>query len=285
MFPYIEAKEALKANLSYLSPGLAPYYWIVISLEFSAYSAAMQLKGVPWWTTAFIASTILIVCCAFAVAQVCDLTEQTELAQIRVARIAGVSTPFISLALCMAKTRLDSFLFIIGLLMALVQSATFLFFVRETPLQKDKSVNIPQLLIICTSLLFTSHAMLGALATREFLIGLPKEVLTGYGKEAHITAEAPWSPEVYEKERIAKLLLAEEGGPFVPGISRLLADIGDKNALRGVHRAYVNAAEYQARNLTVMIAFLASLWLVVLARTALQARSTDRERPAAVAGN
>ncbi|MDY6949547.1 MAG: hypothetical protein SXG53_28015, partial [Pseudomonadota bacterium] len=191
MFAYIEAKEALKANLTYLSPGLAPYYWIVISLEFAAYHAATQLTGLSWWTTTIVVCCILMVACAFAVAQVCDLAEQTELAQIRVARIAGVATPFLSLALCMPKTRLYGPLFLITLAMTLLQSATFLFWVRETPLQKHESVNIPQLLIICTSLLFTSHALLGALATREFLVQLPRELHTGYGIKVPATPDPP----------------------------------------------------------------------------------------------
>ena len=273
MFPYIEAKEALKANLAYLSPGLAPYYWIVISLEFAAYNAAMHLSGYPWWITVCAIFGILVVASAFAASQLCDLTEQTELAQIRVARIAGVSTPFISLALCMHRTQLGPALFVVALLMTLMQSATFLFFVRETSLQKDKSINIPQLLIICTSLLFTSHSMLGALATREFLIDLPPEVLTGFGGPAVNPTAEPWKEEMYKKERSAKLLLSEEGGLLAPGISRLLVDMDHKH---GVHRAYVEAAKYQADNLRILAALFASLWIAMVMRTTSQARASDK---------
>jgi hypothetical protein len=61
-------------------------------------------------------------------------------------------------------------------------------------------------------------------------------------------------------------------------MTRLLADIGDKVGLQGVHRAYIDAAAYQQENLGALAAFFASLWIVVLTRTALQTRSTDRQQ-------
>jgi hypothetical protein len=275
MFPYIETHEALKANLTYLTPGQAPYYWIVIALEFAGFNAATELRNGQWWATLIVVAIILLMCGALAVKQMSDLPEETSRTQVRVARIVGVSTPFLALAFTMSKLRLDTGLFVLALSMTLVQAFTFLFLVKEEPLRAGKSVNVPQLLVICTSLLFATHAVIGSLSMRQYLLDLPAEMLTGYGIPAKEAKD--WSIEMYEKQRIASRLLGSEAGPLVSGIYGVIDDVsGDKPFVRGIHRAHIDSARYQSANLQVLGAFFAALWIVVLVRTAFHARSAAR---------
>lgn len=260
MFPYIETKEALKANFSYLTPGQAPYYWILACLEFTLFKAAIELSGYIWFFTTSLLAALVMVCVARAMVQMCETQEQTEISQLRVARIVGISTALLSLAITMSRSKLETPLYLLSLAMSCIQAAVFLLLVKEEHLEQGKSANIPQLLVICTSLIFATHAATASLSTRHYLVALPEDLISGYGKSIDPTQ---WPTEYHVRDKTANFAIKEDAGPVVGGLYGVIYDAGNSS---GVHQRHVAAAEYQVINLSVLALFLGLMWIAVLCR-------------------
>lgn len=274
MFPYIEAKEALKSNFSYLTPQQAPFYWILIALSFYLYRVSIELPFDKWLVSFFVAAIFSLACVFYSLRHFVESTSEQQVSQLRIARIVGITTPFLSFAFVVSRVKLDSALFFISLGVTLFHCAVYLFAVKDKPKDSELVLNIPQVLVVCTALLFSTQATVGSLATRSYISKLPETMFFGYGKEEVDTS--PWTEDEYRTERYAKFAIKAEAGPFAGGIYGLSYDLG---AQPGIHKRYFEDARFQVLNLKLSATFEALLWSLCLIRITLYSvypiRKTD----------
>jgi hypothetical protein len=308
LFDYVDAKEALKNHFTYLTPGNAPYYWIVIGLEVFLYKSAHELSDTPWMIAASFGCFLLVVCTALAARQTCDTDAQIEKTQLRVARIVGVTIPLVSIASVMNRTKFDTALMLLSISVTLAQVITFLFFVKEKNLTKDYSINIPQLLVICSSLVFSTHTTIASLSSNVFLSDIPDDLIVDRAmneinsliveaesslkhkekdtsSDVNIDTDIKLPPtqeekeyifEKYRKNRIAKVLLDEEYSSLFIPINRITYDLGSEFSYLErikIDADYIKSAKSIIPNLRILVAFLIAVWVIILLRTVIYANS------------
>jgi hypothetical protein len=230
-------------------------------------------------------SSFLIVWCAIsALKQTCETNEQTEETQLRIARIVGIAMPLLSLVLAMNRIKLSPSLMFIALSIVIIHIVVFLFLIKEKNLYKNESINIPQLLVICSSLVFSSHAGFASMATKLKLSELPDSLVVEYSEklneyegkknkkitsiETEVFEKKPVSKEevmslhdLFKQDRIARTILDEEFGiPIIP-MNRLR---GDMAHYYGTHRAYIELSEKQIPNIKFICTFFPIVWLGIL---------------------
>lgn len=272
LFDIVETKDLVKSNIGYLTPGTAPYYWIVIALEIVLFKAAHELTSGPWFVTFACAALVLILCVSFALKDLCDTDESTQRSQVRLARIVGIVVPLVSLAIHMSRLKLDGHYLLLAVIATFSQVAIFIFLVADRDLVKGRSLNIPQALVICSSVLFLTHSLLASLAARNYLLDLPAEMIIEFeGTKKPDTSK--WTNNEYQIDRTARQILDDES-PLLLGIYKLTAELGN---LHGIHRAHIIASERQGRNLEHLLTLIAALWLVTLGRTTQHVRSLQRK--------
>lgn len=285
MFDYFDLKDALKSQFNYLTPGEAPYYFIIIGVEVFLFKAAHELTGESWFWAATVGMTLMAACLLAATFQRWDNDKNTERSHVRIARIVGIAVPLIAIAVSMTKTRHTPPLMLAAIALTFFQAFSFLFVVRERPLEKDKSINIPQLLVICSSLMFAIHFALASMSGRLYLVRLPDELVISAGERAvkvsaaasaaadylksgsDKQAEERKNNEAYERNKIAQSILDEEASiPLLPTNSIASEYIyGGKGV--AVTKLAVNTAQRQLENLKVLVSYLFVAWAIVLSRT------------------
>ncbi|MBT9609038.1 MAG: hypothetical protein WAP57_10710 [Aquabacterium commune] len=283
MFDYFDLKDALKSHFNYLTPGEAPYYFIIIGLEIFLFKAAHELDGKVWLWATVAGSLLMSACVIAALAQKWDNDKATERSQVRVGRIVGIAVPLIAIAVNMSKTKHTPALMLGAIALTFIQASAFLLLVRERPLERDKSINIPQLLVICSSLMFSIHFTLSSMSGRLFLTQLPDEIVASSGEKMVKVSEAASAAEKYDRDteevkrhdndvaykrnKIAQSILDEEAGvPLIP-VNSIAADLqlGGKGV--AISQLAVDSAKKQLANLRVLSAFLIAVWALVLTRT------------------
>ncbi|MFZ5638325.1 MAG: hypothetical protein ACOY82_17245 [Pseudomonadota bacterium] len=285
MFDYFDIKDALKSQFNYLTPGEAPYYFIVIGIEIFLYKAAHELSLSAWFWAAALGMLLMAVCLLSAIFQRWENDVDTERSHIRIARIVGVSVPLVAVAITMEKTKHTPELMVGAILVAFFQAFVFLFFVKEKPLQKGRSINIPQLIVICSSLVFSIQFSLSSMSGRFYLVSLPEAMIISAGERVVRISEAKAAAaeydamksdqealnrannEMYERNKIAQGILDEDGVmPIIPANSIASEmQFGAKGA--GVPRLAVDIARRQLGNLLILVSFLFMAWVIVLGRT------------------
>lgn len=268
LFDIVETKDLVKSNVGYLTPGTAPYYWIVIALEIVLFKAAHELTSENWYLTFGCATSVIILCVAFALKDLCDTDESTQRAQVRLARIVGIVVPLVSLALHMSRLKLDSQHLLLAVVATFSQVSIFIFLVADRDLVKGKSLNIPQALVICSSVLFLTHSLLASLAARNYLLSLPSELVIEFEGSNKLDT-SKWTINEYQIDRTARQILDDES-PLLLGIYKLTAELGN---VHGIHRAHITTSERQGKNLEQLLTLVAALWLVTLLRTTQHVRS------------
>ncbi|UDF36108.1 UNVERIFIED_ORG: hypothetical protein LHJ69_03295 [Shinella sp. XGS7] len=268
LFDIVETKDLVKSNVGYLTPGTAPYYWIVIALEIVLFKAAHELKSEAWYLTFGCAAFVAIICVFFALKDLCDTDESTQRAQVRLARVVGVVVPLVSLALHMSRLKLDGQHLLLAVIATFVQVSVFLFLVVDRDLVKGKSLNIPQALVICSSVLFLTHSLLASLAARNYLLALPSELIIEFESPKKIDT-AKWTINEYQIDRTARQILDDES-PLLLGIYKLTAELV---SFHGIHRAHIITSERQGKNLEQLLTLVVALWFVTLGRTTMHVRS------------
>lgn len=283
MFDYFDLKDALKSNFNYLTPGEAPYYFIIIGLEVFLFKAAHELDGTAWFWATLGGCLLMSACVVAALAQKWDNDNTTERSQVRVGRIVGIAVPLIAIAVNMSKTKHTPALMLGGIALTFIQAGAFLLMVRERPLERDKSINIPQLLVICSSLMFSIQFTLSSMSGRLFLTQLPDEVVTSAGEKMVKVSDAASAAEkyvrdseeekrsdnaiAYKRNKIAQSILDEESGvPLIP-VNSVQADLHYGGQGLGINQLAVESAGKQLGNLRVLASFLIALWALVLSRT------------------
>jgi len=285
MFDYFDLKDTIKSQFNYLTPGEAPYYFIIIGVEVFLYKAAHELARSSWFWAAVAGMILMAACLISAMIQRWDNDDSTERSHIRMARIVGIAVPLIAAAVSMARTKHTEELMIGAIFLTFFQAFVFLFLVRERPLEKDKSINIPQLIVICSSLMFSIQFSLSSMSGKFFLVRLPDEVVISADdrfvkiSDAESAAaeyaqskldkevESRKNNEAYERNRIAQSILDEDGAmPLIPTNS-IAAEFhfGAKGV--GVTRLAVDTAQRQLENLKLLVSFLFVAWILVLFRT------------------
>lgn len=283
MFDYFDLKDALKSHFNYLTPGEAPYYFIIIGVEIFLFKAAHELDGHVWmWATAA-GGLIMLACVLAALAQTSSNDQSTERAQVRVGRVVGISVPLIAIAVTMSKTKHTPALMLAGIALTFIQATTFLLLVKERPLVRDKSINIPQLLVICSSLMFSIHFTLSSMSGRLFISQLPPEVIASSGEKMVKVSEAASAAAqfdratdaeklhqndlAYKRNKVAQSIIDEEAGvPLIP-MNAIAADIQQGGKGLAISRLAFDSANRQLANLHVLSAYLIAVWGLVLLRT------------------
>ena len=278
MCPYIETKEALKSNFSYLTPQQAPFYWILIALTFYLYKVSIELPFDKWIISFSVSAIFSFACVFYSLRHRIESTINEQIAQLRIARIVGITSPFLSFAFVVSRVKLDQDIFYISLGITLIHCAIYLFVVKDIPKDEERALNIPQVLVVCTALLFSTQATLGSLSTRTYIAQLPDKMFFGYDKDEVDTEN--WSTEDYRLDRYAKFAIRDESGPIAGSLYTLSYDVGSD---AGVHRRYHEEAQFQVLNLKISAIFEGLLWLLCVFRIALysvnKAASTDKSLP------
>jgi uncharacterized membrane protein YiaA len=272
LFDLIDTKDVVKSNVGYLTPGNAPYYWIIIAVELVLFKAAHELLPGSWYLTFGCGAAVLVMCIAFALRDLCDTDESTQRSQVRLARIVGIVVPLISLVIHMSRLKLDGYFLFLAVVATFSQVAIFIFLVNDRDLVKGKSLNIPQVLVICSSVLFLTHSLMASLAARNYLQALPQALIIEFDGKKKIDTAA-WTTNEYQLDRTARQVLDDES-PLLLGIYKLSAELG---GVHGIHRAHIIASERQGKNLEQLLTLVVSLWLVTVARTSQHVRSLQRE--------
>lgn len=280
MFDYFDLKDALKSHINYLTPGEAPYYFIIIGLEIFLFKAAHELTGQPWFYATLAGSVFLTACLLSALAQKWENDSSTEKAHMRVGRVVGIAVPLIALAVTMSKTKHSPALMIGAIAITFGQVAAFLFLVRERKLEASKSINIPQLLIICSSLMFSLHFAISSMSGRLYLSKLPESLIVSAGEKprdlvpnASRPASGPTAKErqsanaIYRQIRTAQSILDEESAfPLIPA-NTIAIDVVLGGKGMAVSELAFETANNQLANLRVLVAFFLAAWFIVISRT------------------
>lgn len=302
LFETIDTQEALKKSFSYLSPGQAPYYWIIIGLEVFLFKSASDLSGSVWWLAFGLSATLLAVCVLRALAQDAETALEVEAAQLRVARIVGMMAPLLAAAFCLSRARFNEQLSLAMVGAAFFQVFVFFTLVKDRGNAAARSVNVPQLLVICSSLMFSTLFGLANLSSKNLLATLPQDQVVDLVEKAAQEAEAAYqrahaSPDGpaqaasaspaqrmtaqeraalerhFTELRNARAVLDEESPlPMVP-MHRLLYEFSPAVADQlkiGAH--HVAAARAQVSRFAAMTSLFGAIWLIVLLSTVYHSR-------------
>ncbi len=274
LFDYYELQNTIKSNLSYLRPSEAPYYFIIIAIEFFLFNSAHELIGLNWLVSIFVGASLMTICILSSLSQKWENSQVGEKAQLRVGRIVGISIPLVAIALTMDRLKLDETVMTIGLIITFAQCLIFLLMVREKPLKEAESINIPQLLIICSSLVFSLQFSLASLSSKIYITNLPKQLIVQPGKKAELKDSDnnkgevldPKIIELFEKNIIAQGVLDSNSSiPIVP-INTIASQVMSGSQGFGVTVITLKAMQEKIPNLRQLIAFLVACWMTVIGR-------------------
>lgn len=294
MFDASDSKETLKSHLSYLTPRQAPYYFIIIGVEIFVFRSAHELFEGPWVAAGVFAGVAIAVCLWFALTDPCDTDAETEKDQLRIARIAGITIPLIAMALSMNKIKNEPTLLYFSLGITFLQVLLFLFLVGENPTKERRSVNVPQLLVICSSLVLSIHFTMASLSSKLYVSKLPPDMRIEPGKDylkKIVEAKAPEAAasdakqsepskeerekmlDLYKRNQIAQSINDDSSPlPIVP-INQISAEylLGGTKGI-GVNVVSIETSRRQSNNLKMLAGFLIASWASVLGRVVFFAR-------------
>lgn len=295
MFDSSDSKDALKSHLSYLTPRQAPYYFIIIGIEIFLFRSAHELFDGAWLVSCTFACVAISICLWFALSQPCDADLETEKDQLRIARIAGITIPLIAMAISMNKIKNEPLLLDISLGITFLQVILFLFLIGESPAKEKKPVNIPQLLVICSSLVLSIHFTLASLSSKLYVAKLPSDMMIEPGNdylkkiiEAKSHAPDPAASdappreasqeerdkmiEFYRKNQIAQSINDDNSALPIFPINQISAEYNFGSKGIGVNIVSIENSKRQSENLKILAGFLIASWLSVLGRVVFFAR-------------
>ena len=238
---------------------------------------------------------MIAICLWYALNEPCDADSETEKDQLRIARITGITIPLIAMALSMNKIKNEPFLLYMALGITFLQVLLFLFLVGESPSKEKKSVNVPQLLVICSSFVLSIHFTLASLSSTIYVSKLPPDMRIEPGKDylkkiVEAKSQAPYaaasSPpqrepskeekekilDLYKRNKIAQSINDDNSALQVFPVNQISAEylLGTKGI--GVNVVNIENSRRQSGNLKLLAGFLIAAWFFVLGRVALFAR-------------